>query len=225
MTISGSLYLDLNGKTLTGNISGTGTLYGMDTATDKYTTDNMGRITGTVSCNVEKQFKTTTTGATRRYMAIADENGYTFHRFWLGITHLNLKPGATGVGYKAAFYGDEQVRGQVTGYGYSLRLGENGKKVSVGKDGSFESGKTITARLQNFDVTNYGETEIYGSVYLTLKDGTTVESAETSYTLRSLVEQVAASASSYTEAQLSALRDMLARFESTTSQWNIEGLK
>ena len=142
----------------------------------------------------------------------------------MGITHMNLKPGATGVGYKAAFYGDEQVQAQVIGYGYILQLGENGKRLSSGKEGTFVSGQTVTARLQNFDVENYGETAVIGRVYLTLEDGTVIESAACSYTLRSLVEQVAANASAFTEAQLSALRDMLARFESTTSRWNIEGI-
>jgi len=222
VTVSGNVYLDLNGKVLTGDITGTGTLYGMDSATDKYTTDTMGRIEGTVSCNVETQFRTGITGKVRRYMAIADDSGYTFHRFYMGITHMNLKPGATGVGYKAVFYGDEQVLSQVTGYGYILWIGENGKKLSAGKDGAFISGKTVTARLQNFDVAAYGEAPIYGQVYLTLKDGTTVESATYSFTLRNLVEQVAANAGSYGESQLSALRDMLLRFESTVSGWNID---
>ena len=117
--ITDKLYLDLNGNTLTGDITGAGTLCGMDSATDKYSTDTMGRITGTVSCAVEQQFKTNVSGLTRRYMAIADDTGYTF---------------------------------------------------------------------------------------------------------RGLVEQIAANASAYTEAQLSALRDMLTRFESTTSQWNVDGI-
>ena len=222
VTVSGNVYLDLNGKTLTGDVTGTGTLYGMDSATDKYTTDTMGRIEGTVSCTVSGNFKTDITGKVRRYMAISDDTGYTFHRFYMGITHINLKPGANGVGYKAVFYGDEQVLSQVTGYGYTLWIGAEGKKLSAGKEGAFVSGKTVTARLQNFDVAAYGEAPIYGQVYLTLKDGTTVESATYSYTLRNLVEQVAASAGSYTDSQLSALRDMLLRFESTVSGWNID---
>ncbi len=224
VTVSGAVYLDLNGKTLTGDVSGEGTLYGMDSATDKYTTDTMGRIEGTVSCNVEAQFRTSITGNVRRYMAIKDDSGYTFHRFWMGITHMNLKPGANGVGYKAAFYGDEQVLQQVTGYGYTLWVGENGKKLSAGKEGAFISGQTVTARLQNFDVENYGETPVYGQVYLTLEGGTTIESTVCSYTFRSLVEQVAANSGSYTESQLSALRDMLLRFESTVSGWNIDAI-
>ena len=103
-------------------MSGGGALYGVDSATDMYTTDTMGRITGTVSCKVQTQFKTDVTGQVRRYMAIADDNGYTFHRFYLGITHMSLKPGANGVGYKAVFYGDEMVLSRVTGYGYTLRF-------------------------------------------------------------------------------------------------------
>jgi hypothetical protein len=67
--IEKDLYLDLNGKTLTGNITGSGTLFGMDSATDKYTTDTMGRIAGTVSCKVEKHFKDAET--LKRYMAVA----------------------------------------------------------------------------------------------------------------------------------------------------------
>lgn len=224
VTVSGTVYLDLNGYELTGNISGEGTLYGMDSATDKYATDTMGRITGTVSCTVETHFKTNITGNVRCYMAIKDDSGYTFHRFWMGITHMNLKPGVDGVGYKAAFYGDEQVLQQVTGYGYTLWVGENGKKLSAGKEGAFVSGKTVTARLQNFDVENYGETPVYGQVYVTLEGGTTIESAEYSYTFRNLVEQVAANAGAYTESQLSALRDMLTRFEETTSKWNIDSI-
>ena len=224
VTVDGQVYLDLNGFELTGDIDGKGTLYGMDSATDQYTTEGMGRISGTVSCAVEGNFKTNITGKVRRYMAIADAEGYTFHRFYMGITHMNLKPGVGGVGYKAAFYGDEQVRQQVAGYGYMLWLGENGKKLTAGKEGSFVSGQTVTASLRNFDVENYGEVPVYGQVYLTLADGTTVESSECSYTFRSLVEQVAANAGSYTETQLSALRNMLSRFENVVSNWNINGI-
>ena len=224
VTVGDALYLDLAGNTLTGTVSGEGVLYGMDSATDSYSVENMGRIEGAVSCKVETQFKTDITGKIRRYMAISDDTGYTFHRFYMGITHMNLKPGANGVGYKAVFCGDEMVQDQVTGYGYVLWLGEDGQKLTAGKEGTFVSGKTVTARLQNFDVAAYGETPVYGQVYLTLEDGTTVESGQYSYTFRYLVEQVAKNADSYSQTQLSALRDMLTRFEETTSKWNVDGI-
>ena len=217
--VTEDLYLDLNGKTLTGNITGAGTLYGMDCATDGYTTDTMGRITGTVSCKVASNFKDV---SRKRYMAIGDADGYTFHRFYMGITHVNLRPGVDGIGYKASFRGDAQVRQQVTGYGFTLQLGENGKTVSKGAEGSFTSGEAVTMRLQNFDVSRYGETKLYGHVYLQLADGSTIESARCGYTLRELAESIAENVTAFEATQLTAVREMLLRYVNTTSKWNVE---
>ena len=50
ITVNGDLYLDLNGKTLTGTVSGEGMLCGMDSANDTYDASKCGRITGSVSC-------------------------------------------------------------------------------------------------------------------------------------------------------------------------------
>ena len=158
----------------------------------------------------------------KRYMAIGDAEGYTFHRFYMGITHVNLRPGVDGVGYKAVFHGDAQVQQQVTGYGFTLQLGENGKTVSKGAEGSFTSGQTVTMRLQNFDVASYGETKLYGSVYLQLADGSVLESARCGYTFRELAETVAANAAAFSDTQLIALRDMRQRYVGTTSKWNVE---
>ena len=101
----------------------------------------------------------------------------------------------------------------------------------AGADAVYLGGSRFNARMNahNFDTAQLREAVTHahrlgGRVYLTLKDGTVIESTACSYTLRSLVEQVAANASAFTEAQLSALRNMLARFESTTSKWNIEGI-
>ena len=217
--LTADLYLDLCGNTLTGDLTGSGTLYGMDSATDGYTVDTMGRITGTVSCNVVSNFKDVTL---KRYMAIADTQGYTFHRFYLGITHVNLRPNVDGIGYKAMFCGDEQVRQQVTGYGFTLQLGENGKRVSKGAEGSFTSGQAVTMRLENYDVSRYGETKLYGNVFLQLADGSIVESTACGYSLRELAEAIAADVTAFEAIQLTAVRDMLLRYINTTSKWNVE---
>ncbi len=222
VVISGNVYLDLNGKTLTGTVSGDGTLYGMDSATDQYTVENMGRIEGAVSCNLADHHKTNVTGLIRRYMTIADDTGYTFHRFYLGISHINLKPGVTGVGYKAVFFGDDQVAAQIESCGFTLWVGD-GEKHSASK--AFESGKTVTLRLQNFDVANYGEVSVNGRVFLKLKDGTLIESSDSSYTLRSLLENIAANTDSYSNTQLSAVRTMVQKFATAMSGWNIDALK
>ena len=222
VVISGDVYLDLNGKVLTGTVSGEGTLYGMDSATDKYTTENMGRIEGAVTCQIAAQYKTSVTGLVRRYMAIADDRGYTFHRFYLGITHVNLKPGVTGMGYKAVFNGDEQVAAMFESCGFTLWVGE-GEKHSVSK--SFESGKTVTLRLQNFDVKNYGEVPVHGTVFLKLKDGTIIESGTCSCSLRQLLETIASGVENYTDVQLAAVKAMIKKYEDAMSSWDIDSLR
>jgi hypothetical protein len=196
----------------------------MDSQTDSSTTDTMGRIEGQVECAVAYSFKTDVTGAIRRYMAIKDDSGYTFHRFYLGITHMNLKPGVTGVGYKAVFYGDEQVTALIESYGYTLWVG-NGEKLTAGKDGAFVSGKVLTLRLQNFDVENYGEESINGSVFLKLKDGTVIESNDYTYTLKAMLETIAANADSYTQEQLEAVKAMVRRNAEAMADWNIDALR
>ena len=60
--------------------------------------------------------------------------------------------------------------------------------------------------------------------FIELNDGTIIESTTNSFTLRSLVEQIAASAQSFTAEQLAAVKAMLAPFDTITSKWNIEGL-
>lgn len=221
MTVEGDSVLDLNGKVLTGTISGSGTLFGMDTATDSYTASN-GRITGTVSCNVASGYKDPQT--LKRYLSIADAQGYTFHRFYMGITHMSLRPSSDGVGYKAVFYGDDAVKQQVAAYGYSLWLDGSDKKLTAQKDGAFTSGQTLTLLLKNYDVENYGETALNGFVFITLKDGAVIESVTYSMTLRSLVEQLNAKAEELTAQQLEAVKNMIARYDSIMSYWNVDNL-
>ena len=103
-------------------------------------------------------------------------------------------------------------------------MGENGQKATFAKDAAdFESGKTVTLRLQNFDAEGYGEVPVYGQVFMKLADGTVIESAQYSYTLRQLMETVAASASSFTAAQLSALSAMI-EANPIMKSWDIESL-
>lgn len=219
--LSKDLYLDLNGKTLTGNITGTGTLYGMDSATDDYTAG--GRITGSISCKVENHFKDAET--LKRYMAIADDSGYTFNRFYIGITHLNLKPSADGVGYKATIAGNDAVLSEIAGYGYKLWLTED-KVLTASKDGAqLENVNTVTARVQNYDVAAYGEAPVNGSVFITLQDGTVIESSATTFTLRDILETISANAETYSDTQLSAVKDMVARFSDAMADWSIDALR
>ncbi len=228
LEVTDTLYLDLNGKTLSGEITGQGTLYGMDSTGDTYVLP-LGRITGTVSCKVAHNFMSDVTGTVKRYLTISDEDGYTFHRIYLALTHISLKPSVTGVGYKAVFYGDSAVQALLDedqAFGYTLWVGEDGQKFSFSKAAeAFENGKVLTLRLRDFDVAGYGQTDIYGQVFMKLADGTVIESSLYSYTLRELLEKVASNIGSYTDTQITALQTMVAAYEEVMKAWAIDPIR
>ena len=213
ITLNGDLYLNLNGKTLTGNVSGNGTLYGMDSANDTYDAANCGRITGTVSCAVANHF--TLDENAKRYVAVADQNGYTFHRIYVGITKQSLAPSVTGIGYKAEFYADETVLAMVDTIGYDLWL-ENGNPIS--RSASFQN--ALTLRVKNFDVANYSQTKLYASVWMTV-NGETISSSEYSLTFRQVLEAVNASWTSYNQTQKTLVREMVNANLPFVRDWNI----
>ena len=209
LSLSEDLYVNLNGHTLTGTIVTNGYMvYGMDSATDEYTCDNMG-LFACVDAEgnaivPESNTKIDLNGNTMRYVAIATESGYTFHRFYLGITKQSLAPSVTGVGYKAEFYGDTMVQAITDSIGYDLWL-DGYSEVSRSAD--FQN--ALTLRVKNFDAENYGETTLYASVWMSL-NGEMISSSEYSLTLRQMVEAINGNVSAYSAEQLQAVRDMIA---------------
>ncbi|MBR1989106.1 MAG: hypothetical protein IJ987_01440, partial [Firmicutes bacterium] len=226
--LDSDLYIDLNGYDLSGTITTNGfQIYGMDSTTDGYVCDSVGCF----NCVDEKgdtivpvrQFSTDLPGLLRRYMAIEGKNGYSFHRFYLGITHMTVKPSVNGVGYKGVLCGDEMVAGELASYGYSLWF-DGYRKATVTKSAdSFASGKTVTLRINKFDVQNFSEKELHAAVVMTLKDGTVIESADYTMTLRSLVETINKMASTLTATQIQALADMI-KANPVMQSWDVENL-
>ena len=147
------LYLDLNGCTVTGAISVTGThkLYGMDSATDKYDGTSAGKIVGTVTGTVapvhETSAKTVAGYDSLRYVAIKNEAGkeYTFHRFNISVTgyRFELTTGDTpkcALFFIGKFQGDEAAKKYLTSLGFTLKgedgrpLGEDNYELPADKD-------------------------------------------------------------------------------------------
>ncbi len=217
MTITADLYIDLNGFDLTGTLTG-GKVYGMDSTTDGYSAANAGRME-LGGCKPETFFKSDMTGSVKRYLAVQEGTGYSFHRFYLGITHLTLRPDTDGVGYKAVFYGDEAVLGALDSMGYTMTLGDFTPRT-VSSD-QIVSGKTLTLRIDHFDAQQFGQTELTASVFLKLKDGTVIESTPCTMTLRSLFEQL--DLSTLTETQRTQIAAMIER-NPVIRQWEIDGL-
>lgn len=144
-----SLYLDLNGRTVTGDISVTNgyKLYGMDSsAKADYTTAPSGKIVGTVTgCAPTYQ----TPGDTNdRYVAIQglEEDGRTenlsFHRFNISVTgyRFELKAPECALFFIGKFQGDEAAKNHLTKLGFTLTDIDKTEK----KYGCTITGKTIT---------------------------------------------------------------------------------
>ena len=209
------LYIDLNGCDISGKlVSGGYKVYGMDSATDSYDSKNTGTFNCTgavpeVHCKVDS----------KRYLTVQTGEGYSFHRFYMGITHMTLRPGQQGAGFKAVFYGDEAVQDQIDATGYTLTL-EGFTSKSQWKDGAFASGSEIRMLLKHFDAA-YGETPLSASLCLRLKDGTVIESSTVTMTLRSLMEQL--SAEMLTEVQKQQIAQWVTD-SPTMGKWNIQEL-
>lgn len=128
------LYLDLNGCTVTGAISVTGThkLSGMDSSTGKdYVTAPTGKIVGKVTGTVAPVFEKPLTGDAEynylRYVAIKNDAGteYTFHRFNISVTgyRFELATGDTpqcALFFTGKFQGDAEAKKHLTSLGFTL---------------------------------------------------------------------------------------------------------
>lgn len=140
-----NLYLDLNGCTVKGNISVTGTykLYGMDSsAKADYTTAPTGKIVGTVTGTVAPTYQTPTVNEEYdRYVAIpgteADGNtpNLSFHHFNISVTgyRFELATGDTpqcALFFIGKFQGDAEAKKHLTSLGITLK-GEDGRPLGT----------------------------------------------------------------------------------------------
>ena len=126
ITLAQDLYIDLAGYDLSGNLNLNGfKLYGMDSTTKEYSDANVGVLSAALTGGTPEgdfQNDAARAGNTYRYLAVQGENGYTFHRIYLGVTNVSLAPSVTGFGYKAEFYADATAQTQIQSVGYNLWL-------------------------------------------------------------------------------------------------------
>ena len=228
IALTGDLYIDLNGFALSGTITTNGyKVYGMDATTNAYTCDRIGSFrcvdeTGADIVPV-REFKSGITGQILRYMAIPGDNGYSFHRFYLGVTHISIQPSTEGVGYKALFCGDEMVAGELASYGYRLWF-DGYRNYDAEKGGQdFVSGKYVSLRITGYDVENFAEEPLHAFATMTLKDGTEICSAEYCTTLRDMMERVSDQAGALDKDQRQALAEFIERHP-IMKNWNTGNL-
>jgi len=221
------LYVELNGFNLNGTIVTNGyKVYGMDSSTDGYNCDSIGYFT----CVDEKGNpivpERTYTYGENQYLAICTEDRYSFHRYFVGVTHMSLAPETVGLGYKSAVFGDEMVFAELAdtkAFSFKLQLEGYNPVYRYFDSDQLTSGDPITLRIRNYDVENYGEHNLYAQVSITLSDGTVIEAEQVSLTFRWLAEQVSENYTDYTTDQLAAFKAMLQAFD-IVKKWNIPNL-
>ena len=232
LVVETNVYFNLSGNTLTGNIRGDGTLYAYDSATDDYDSRDMGRIIGTVSCTLPHNFKGTmdTIGSVKRYLTIRDESGYSFHRFYMGITKLSLRPATVAFGYKAVFAGSEQVKNAVEGYGYNLWISEEHVFTGSMTAQQFVSLDEVTLRVNNImrqsnslekNLSN-AELPVNATVYMTL-NGQTIVGTVRSCTLREMMTLAYENYEYYPADSQKYIRGLINNYPREVETWGLTG--
>ena len=234
LNLTKALCIDLNGYDLTGTITTNGyAVYGVDGTTTSSLKANRrdgAADMGFFSCVDEAGDpivpQRVSVIENEQYMAIESDKGYSFHRFFVGITHMSLSAEEASLGYKTEVYGDEMVLNQLAeakALSFRVQLeGYNPVCRYFGRD-ELTAGDPIALKIRNFDVENYSEHNLYAQVSLTLKDGTTIETAQVALTFRWLAEQVSANYTDYTDDQLASFKAMLQVFD-IVKKWNIPNL-
>ena len=138
-----SLYLDLNGRTVTGDISVTNgyKLYGMDNSSKEYIAPSgkiVGKVTGCAPTYETPPVKVGDVDTYDRYVAIpgTEENGtlnLSFHHFNISVTGYRFELAAPqcALFFIGKFQGDKAAKDYLTSLGFTLK---DGKGKQLGED-------------------------------------------------------------------------------------------
>ena len=142
--ITKDIYLDLNGRTVTGDFTmNSHKLYGMDSsAKADYTTAPTGKIVGKVTGTVAPTYQTPTVNEEYdRYVAIQGKEAdnetanLSFHRFNISVTGYRFELAAPecALFFIGKFQGDDAAKKHLTSLGFTLK---DGKGTQLGTDSS-----------------------------------------------------------------------------------------
>lgn len=198
LVLSGGTYtIDLAGHVV--NITGTGAVYGLDSANDTYNLAACGSATfgdGITLAGVK------TTVGDKTYFAVKNGDDYTFHRGGMDITSVSLRPSAAGMYYSALWQCDKILADKIDAFGVAVSLVEIPGDDFVEKNNTlytyqegFENGVTGNGVLISGIVKNdrvdlnsaYAKMPIYAAAYITM-DGENYTGAAESYSLQSMLK-------------------------------------
>lgn len=213
-------YIDANGNDVT--VSGTGTLYPMDSANDKFDAAKCGEWTVANSVTVKNDVE-----CGNRYITIKTGTTYTAHRVEMKLTHVTLKTSNAGIYFKAQYKCDDVLAARVTRYGTAVS--KNAIPVAVGQTGdSFteftsdftpdtishsvqvNSGAVVNILKDDPEINNKARAEItlHAKVYFSVQIDDAVETATDflsaqcgSYSLYDVLNAIDTNWGEYNEAQ------------------------
>lgn len=238
------LRIDLNSFILNGELDPEGfRIYGIDSATDSYTAESFGvfRCYDSYGQRVapEQHLKTDKDiyGTTKRYLAVEQEDGWSFHRFYMGVSHSSFSPTGSGIGYKALFAGDEWVKSALdsqAGYGLELSLNTDfaDSVCATFTQNSFPTNGTACSKtllLKNILTTDMslaeqlenGNRTVYVRTFLTLSDGTRICSGRIGLSMKLLLRAVSNRYDTYTEVQKLSLDSFRRAYPELCEEWNV----
>jgi len=227
--------VDLNGNNLT--VTGEGTVYGFDSENDDF--DGFGTLTAAPQITVAPQHMAP---SGKRYIAITDETGTSFHRLGMAITGVSLRPSASGIYYKAAWECDEALQAKIEAFGLAVST-ENMPKADFATDDDtlytamsaeeFVSGQSVTgAMVENIvktgeDNQTRGTMPIYAAPYAVV-DGVTIVAEDNNptmggviYSMKTVLQSINRVWPKLTDTQKQGIRDLYAMDAATFDTWDL----
>ena len=200
--------IDLNGFYAYLAAEGDYALYGMDSLTTDYETEDYGVLytAGAAASGAEG------------YLALSESsNGYSFHAYEVKLTHVSLQADADALGYKAQVFGDYRVLDSVTGYGFTMQAGGEAKtysKTQTPADGIF------SLRLKGIMAAGGGEQGVTATAFVVL-NGKTVSTEVEQTTMKETILAVNAM-TSLSAAQKASVYALYAAYKAVMDPWLAE---
>lgn len=187
-----SLVIDLNGKTLTGTVTGNVGLVDSNVAAGS-----------SVVANVDipmTNINPVASSPVGRYITTEDNSVLTIHRIYIGVTDVKLVLDGddVGMGYTTGFKADAAIAEKINAYGIDVYV-QGGGHESGEKSGSEfvpgTEGNKVTAHINGIltDGTNvaHAETKVCAKTYIVI-DGSPIYSNEYAFSLQEIFDAMAA---------------------------------
>ena len=247
LTADKDLYLDINGKNVRGKYDmGGNTLYGMDSSTDKYVSNTKtyfyadvenGTVASTVKApNAKRYLNTSELRGTAPAAGKKDSSSTrrSFDRFYVGVSSVTMNPYSGEVGFKGIVGGGENVKAALAAenaFGFKVWVDGGAPETTALPQADFVTGsagnpKNLTIKNQleavNEDPT-LANVKVHAQVFITLADGTEIDSFEYAYSIVDMFQLVDGSFAQMDKAAQASLVRLFKQYE-VMKDWSLTNI-